>query len=184
MPTLEPITRIETFLAKIAGANVVTPTPITRIEQFLDDWANGGGGGDASPLVGTGKVGYMVVGQEAASYTVSISLTNPKNAGYFMICEIYELSAPEYEDVFNYVVGNIGQITSATGSTTITNCPRYFLVAPISIEGANVLVPSSGCSTTGGAEYVIPQFGSSWSYAIFEVAGDGTATVDSANYNF
>ena len=59
MPTLEPITRIETFLAKIAGANVVTPEPVTRIEQFLDDWANGSGGGDASPIVGTGKVGYM-----------------------------------------------------------------------------------------------------------------------------
>lgn len=143
-----------------------------------------GAGGDASPIVGQGQVGYMVVGQEAASYTVSISLTNPRNAGYFMICEIYELSAPEYEDVFNYVVGNIGQITSATGSTTITSCPRYFLVAPISTEGANVLVPSSGCSTTGGAEYVNPQSGSSWSYAIFEVTGDGTATVDSANYNF
>ena len=46
MPTLEPITRIEMFLAKIAGADVVTPEPITRIEQFLDDWANGGGGGN------------------------------------------------------------------------------------------------------------------------------------------
>ena len=58
---LEPITRIETYLAKIAGANVVTPTPVTRIEQFLDDWANGGGGGggDASPIVGIGKVGHM-----------------------------------------------------------------------------------------------------------------------------
>lgn len=62
MPTLEPITRIETFLAKIAGANVVTPEPVTRIEQFLDDWANGGGGGgDTSNIVGTGKVGYMKI---------------------------------------------------------------------------------------------------------------------------
>ena len=60
MPTLEPITRIEMYLAKIAGANVTTPTPITRIEQFLDDWANGGGG-DASPIVGTGKVGMMKI---------------------------------------------------------------------------------------------------------------------------
>lgn len=58
---LEPITRIETFLAKIAGADITTPTPITRIEQFLDDWASGGGGGDASPIVGTGKVGYMKI---------------------------------------------------------------------------------------------------------------------------
>ena len=57
---LEPITRIETFLAKIAGSNVTTPEPVTRIEQFLDDWANGGGG-DASPIVGTGKVGYMKI---------------------------------------------------------------------------------------------------------------------------
>ena len=61
MPTLEPITRIETFLAKIAGADVVTPEPVTRIEQFLDDWANGGGGGDTSNIVGTGKVGMMKI---------------------------------------------------------------------------------------------------------------------------
>lgn len=60
MPTLEPITRIETYLAKIAGANVTTPEPVTRIEQFLDDWANGGGG-DASNIVGTGKVGSMII---------------------------------------------------------------------------------------------------------------------------
>ena len=183
MPTLEPITRIEQFLAKIAGANVVTPEPVTRIEWFLDKWANGGGGGgDASPIVGQGQVGYMVVGQEAASYTVSISLTNPRNAGYFMTCVIYELSAPEYEDVFNYVVGNIGQITSATGSTTITNCPRYFLVAPINTEGANVLVPSSGCSGTGGAAYVTPPTETSWPYAIYAVTGDGTATIDNVDY--
>ena len=57
---LEPITRIEMFLAKIAGANVTTPEPVTRIEQFLDDWATGGGG-DASPIVGTGKVGSMII---------------------------------------------------------------------------------------------------------------------------
>ena len=63
MPTLEPITRIETYLAKLAGANVTTPEPVTRIEKFLDDWANGGGGGggDASPIVGTGKVGMMKI---------------------------------------------------------------------------------------------------------------------------
>ena len=62
MPTLESITRIETYLAKIAGANVVTPEPVTRIEQFLADWANGsGGGGDTSNIVGTGKVGSMII---------------------------------------------------------------------------------------------------------------------------
>lgn len=61
MPTLEPITRIETYLAKIAGANITTPEPVTRIEQFLDDWANGGGGGDTSNIVGTGKVGSMII---------------------------------------------------------------------------------------------------------------------------
>ena len=62
MPTLEPITRIEMYLAKIAGANVTTPEPVTRIEQFLDDWANGGGGGgDTSNIVGTGKVGSMKI---------------------------------------------------------------------------------------------------------------------------
>lgn len=48
---LTPITRKETFLAKVGGQNVVTPTPITREETFLqaiiDNGSGGGGGGGA-----------------------------------------------------------------------------------------------------------------------------------------
>lgn len=42
----EPITRVEKFLAYIAGEADSKPTPITRIEKFLDAIGQGGGGGE------------------------------------------------------------------------------------------------------------------------------------------
>ena len=45
MSELTPITRKETFLAKVGGQNVVTPTPITREETFLQDIIDNGSGG-------------------------------------------------------------------------------------------------------------------------------------------
>ena len=43
---MDPITRKETFLAKAGGQDVTTPTPVTREEYFLNEIANGGGGGE------------------------------------------------------------------------------------------------------------------------------------------
>lgn len=49
MSGIKPITREESFLAKLGGQDVTTPEPITRTEQFLqaiiDNGAGGGGGG-------------------------------------------------------------------------------------------------------------------------------------------
>lgn len=57
MSELTPITRKETFLAKVGGQNVVTPTPITREETFLqaiiDNGSGGGGGTGGGVLVAT-----------------------------------------------------------------------------------------------------------------------------------
>lgn len=54
MSELTPITRKETFLAKVGGQNVVTPTPITREETFLQaiiDNGSGGGGGTGGGIL-------------------------------------------------------------------------------------------------------------------------------------
>ena len=50
VPVPEPITRVEKFLAYIAGETNDKPTPITRIEKFLDAIGQGGGGGGGGGL--------------------------------------------------------------------------------------------------------------------------------------
>ena len=49
---LNPITRREMFIAKMAGMDVETPEPITREEMFMqkviDNGGSGGGGGSES----------------------------------------------------------------------------------------------------------------------------------------
>ena len=42
---ITPVTRRETYLARIAGQNVELPTPVTREEIYLDEIARHGGGG-------------------------------------------------------------------------------------------------------------------------------------------
>ena len=54
MYNLDPITREEKFLAKMAGRDVETPEPITRLEQFYDDAAKGGGGGGSGSVTISG----------------------------------------------------------------------------------------------------------------------------------
>ena len=65
MSELTPITRKETFLAKVGGQNVVTPTPITREETFLqaiiDTGSGGGGGTGGGVLVANISVGESTV---------------------------------------------------------------------------------------------------------------------------
>lgn len=46
MDGMNPITRKEIYLAKVAGDQVETPEPITREEMYLKKIAEGGGGSD------------------------------------------------------------------------------------------------------------------------------------------
>ena len=142
-----------------------------------------GGGGDASPIVGTGKVGSMRVAAGGSSHTVTVTLTNPRDSGYFSICEIFATDSPNYEDVAQIGL-KIGEITQASGSATLGNCPSYFAVFPEGTPGAVVMVPSSGCSGSGGVAYVTPPSGSSWDFAIFEATGDGAAILSGVDYDF
>ena len=56
---MEPITRVEQFLAKAAGMTSDCPEPITRVEKFLQKIAANGGGGNANIDV-TAAVGQTI----------------------------------------------------------------------------------------------------------------------------
>lgn len=142
-----------------------------------------GGGGDASPIVGTGKVGSMRVGQETGGHTVTVSLTSPQDSAHFALCEIFAMDSPNYEDT-EHVGLKIGEITQASGNVTMEDCPHYFAVFPQGTPPSVVMVPSSGCSGSGGVAYITPPSGSSWDFAIFEATGDGTAILSGVDYDF
>ena len=78
MSELTPITRKETFLAKVGGQNVVTPTPITREETFLQAIIDNGSGG------GTGG-GVLVVNDNNG--TLDKTWQEITNAGFAIILD-------------------------------------------------------------------------------------------------
>lgn len=62
---MEPITRVEQFLAKAAGMTSDCPEPITRVEMFLQKIAeNGGGGGGNANIDVTAQVGQTIIVKE------------------------------------------------------------------------------------------------------------------------
>ena len=84
---LTPKTRIEHFLARIAGDPATILTPITRIEMFLqriiDVLSGGGGGGEVTPasiVTATGQMDAMQKGQTRANLN-AVAATNPEVRG-------------------------------------------------------------------------------------------------------
>jgi hypothetical protein len=80
---MNPITRVENFLSRIAGDGGKILTPITRIEWFLQRIIDkGGGGGGWAVQSVNGKTGDVVltasdVGAAPAETTVTVSGTAP-----------------------------------------------------------------------------------------------------------
>lgn len=111
MSELTPITRKETFLAKVGGQNVVTPTPITREETFLqaiiDNGSGGGGGTGGGVLVCTMDIQTVTLDKtwkeiHDASFAVVVYDTTEGGVSHRTICPVllvdnsgasYELSA-------------------------------------------------------------------------------------------
>jgi hypothetical protein len=82
LENLTPATRIEAYLAKIAGEDIITPEVKTRIEYYLNEIAqNGGGGGAGLPAVTEADNGKIlgVVGGEWDKMDKGWNVTNIYN---------------------------------------------------------------------------------------------------------
>lgn len=82
LENLTPATRIEAYLAKIAGEDIITPEVKTRLEYYLNEIAqNGGGGGAGLPSVTEADDGKVlgVVGGEWDKMDKGWNVTNIYN---------------------------------------------------------------------------------------------------------
>ena len=70
VPVPAPITRVEKFLAYIAGEADSKPTPITRVEKFLDAIGQGGGGGGGGETVIVPEQALTVEEDEGIYYSL------------------------------------------------------------------------------------------------------------------
>lgn len=107
----------------------------------------------------------------SVGYTVTVSLTNPRNSSEF---EDWTISESPTDNPPTWT--QIGTITSATGSETVTVTERYILVATTaSYSASGTEAHSGGIIYIGWSEY--PQ------EFTFEVTGNGTITIDNVNYD-
>ncbi len=143
-----------------------------------------GGGGEA---LTTAEIEAAVDAAFPApsEYTVTVSLTNPSSAGEFSRCTIY--SAQNNEPLFGLEL--IGTITDAWGSIEVLVPDDSYGIAVYPQGASSIYVPTSYISTTGGVSYYnsvyVPESPINGdTLQFFEVASDGTVTLDRINYDF
>lgn len=176
---LTPMNHRELWLQAIATGTVPEwLEPMTHEELWLKTIAQGGGGGGLPTVSASdnGKYLKVVNGAWAVAslpniYTVTVSLTNPRNSGLFSGCVIKSCSS-EYDADGT----EIGTITSATGSTTVnvTTERIYVEIKGGSTAGGNVTT-TGNIEGYGNAEYPIVEW--------FVISGNGTITFDNVNYD-
>lgn len=134
--------------------------------------------GDANLIAENIKDGVTIFGVTgtytggSSGYTVTVNLTNPSSPGSFRRCEIFTaLSASVFD------TGEIlGNISSAAGSTTVT-VPTSVYGIVVNANGTSVAMGT--CTGTDGVSFVTYE----GDYALFQVTGDGTATLDGIEYD-
>lgn len=120
----------------------------------------------------------------ASTYSVTISLTNPRKPNYFYSFVIVEQLDDGWQSEPPTGEGDtIGNITSPTGSATVTVAANnYGLHCEVYGSGggaANYDYATFAC--TGGVEYVGRQAFTYW--PMFHVTGDGTLTISDIEWD-
>ena len=112
----------------------------------------------------------------SSGYTVTVSLTNPINPSQFSYCDICEqYSAADYDAGLT-----LGQIQSASGSTSVTVPTSLYGVFIVIMSNYGSSFSSNNISVNGGVSYI------GWDGsdgAKFEVTGNGTITIDAVEYD-
>lgn len=123
----------------------------------------------------TAYASVIVNVSSSETYDVTITLTNPVSASDFESCSISGYDTTTGEETVT-----LGTIDSPAGSTTVEYDPSLhenLCVSPIGNWGTSY--DSSNITCTGGVSfYELNQY----NYAIFNVTGDGTITIDGIDY--
>ncbi len=117
----------------------------------------------------------------SSGYTVNISLTNPRYPTYFVSCEVFEASSASYSAKGS----KIGEITSATGSTSVSTQASGLIVELTSTT--SVYAYSNSVTYSGGVSYsrTDDNHPAYYIYAfVFGVSASGSITIDSFNYDY
>jgi hypothetical protein len=121
----------------------------------------------------TAADGVISTAGGATSYEVTVTLTNPVNAGQFSRCTVLQMASSDPYDGSGVALQTI---TSPMGSETyeIPATAYGLMVTPYGVS------PYGGSATcTGGVTFVRDDGGQ----FIFSVTGDGTATIDGVDYD-
>lgn len=113
-------------------------------------------------------------GGGSSNYTVTVSLTNPRNRSEFSSCDIFEALSNDQWDTG----AHLDNIISADGTKTILLSSSVYGLN-ITAHGASVSIPTSGISTTGGVTLKKVE----GEIVIVEVTGNGTITMDGIDYD-
>ena len=131
---MEPISRIEKFLAKAAGDAVEIPKPMSRIEKYLNKIAEaggGGGGGDSSVLVvhnvdGTlDKTWQEIYDAFVSGKVVFMLVGNGGNYFFAIATNIIEDDGESYYVYFSFVDGEV--FSDGFATTTATGYPTFIV---------------------------------------------------------
>lgn len=115
----------------------------------------------------------------SSGYTVTVSLTNPRNQGYFSSCNVIEAKSNDIDDPNNI---HRSAITSPYGSAEYelsSSSYGLFLI----LYGSSVDIDEQSNVTitcTGGCSYSIVDVDT----ISVQVVGDGTITIDGVDYDY
>lgn len=156
-----------------SGTDSPLPTEVSTEAEMTALLTSGEVGGvyKYTGTTGTYENGALYVLEEeaVATATVTISLTNPSYKNYFYVCNIYD----DYEGT-----NKIGEITSATGSTSVQTSTGKLCVR----VGANGVIAVGTATTSGGVTADGVDEDMSMADFKFLVTSDGTITVDGISY--
>lgn len=162
----QPVTRLERYLAKMAGVNSVVPTPVTRLEQFLNIIAENGGGGGGSDIY----TNTVTLDEDSGSFGIN----NPRGT---TLPRVMVITAPVDENATYAAFTILGGMTSFlprffTGTTGTGGANKRFTSVVRYVNSSLQIRDATSASSSGsqggysgdGEVLLMPSYGSDSKY--------------------